>query len=84
MDAKIILLVKYSSRATVFEELIHATQYRTGKCDGSDLSVALCEVLAKEKLLRYSKSYRLTDAEIRETEKILKGDRERLRLLRER
>lgn len=76
LNSKTILLSKAPTRATVFEELIHTAQWRDGKCTGSALSIASCEVEAKKKLLQYAKAYGLSDAEIRETKKLLKKDQE--------
>ena len=71
-DSKTILLRQRPSRAAVFEELIHATQYKQGKIDGSKKSILNAEIEAQEKLLRYKKAYQLTDNEIKQTEKALK------------
>lgn len=76
LNSKTVLLSKAPTRATVFEELIHSAQWRDGKCTGSALSIASCEVEAKKKLLQYAKAYGLSDAEIRETKKLLKKDEE--------
>lgn len=70
-DSKTILLHTAPGRAAVFEELIHATQYRLGKNDGTYVSRLMCEIEAQEKLLRYSKEYNLTEKEIKQTEKAL-------------
>ena len=70
-DAKTILLKQNPGRASVFEELIHATQYRTGKNDGSYRKRLECEIDAQEKLLKYSKAYKLTDAEVQQTKSAL-------------
>lgn len=77
-DAKTILLRQSPGRAAVFEELIHATQYRDGKNDGTYMSRLLCEIEAQEKLLKYQKSYKLTAQEIRQTEHALKAYRKEL------
>lgn len=74
LNAGTILLVKNPTRAVVFEELIHTAQFRTGKCGTSAIGNAACEVEAKKKLIRYAKAYGLSDAEIRETKKLLKKD----------
>lgn len=66
-----IMLAKRPGRATVFEELIHAAQYRLGRCDGSAKSVVLCEIEAQEKLLANANAYGLTDTEISQTKKAL-------------
>ncbi len=77
------VLVRYNpSRAAVFEELIHTHQYKTGKFDGSDLSRCLCEIEAKEKLLKYARAYELTDEEIEITKRLLELDKQDLRKLK--
>lgn len=78
LAAGIILLHTNPSRATVFEELIHSTQYKKGMNDGTPLSAARCEIEAKEKLLKYAEAYRLTKAEIREAKLLLKQDKANL------
>ncbi len=64
---KTILLKQNPGRASVFEELIHATQYRNGENDGSYVSRLNCEIEAQKKLLRNSKAYKLTEAEVEQT-----------------
>ncbi len=78
-DAKTILLKKNPSRASVFEELIHATQYRKGKNDGSTKSRLLNEIEAQEKLLKYAQAYKLTESEIEQTKNALKRYQEELK-----
>lgn len=82
-DAKTILLHTNPSRATVFEELIHSWQHRTGRIP-DDLEIgtakgnyiiAKCEVEAKMKLLKHAKAYKLTDMEVAETIELLEIDR---------
>lgn len=75
LAADIILLHTKPSRATVFEELIHSSQYKKGMNDGTPMAMVRCEIEAKEKLLKYAKAYRLTEAEIRETKALLKKDK---------
>ena len=77
-DAKTILLKQRPGRAAVFEELIHATQYRQGKNDGSYKQRLLCEIEAQEKLIKYQKAYKLTPAEVKQTEQELKSYRKEL------
>lgn len=77
-DEKTILLKQKPGRAAVFEELIHATQYRQGKNDGSYYKRLLCEIEAQEKLIKYQKAYKLTHAEVKQTEKALKSYRKEL------
>ena len=63
-NATLILLKRNSGRAAVFEELIHTTQYRNGRNDGSYKARLICEIEAQEKLLKWQKAYKLTDAEV--------------------
>ena len=70
-DSKTILLKQKPSRASVFEELIHAAQYRKGENDGTYLSRLRCEIYAQKKLLKFSKIYKLTGAEIAQTQSAL-------------
>lgn len=81
-DAKTILLRQKAGRAAVFEELIHATQYRQGKNDGSYENRLLCEIEAQEKLIKYQKAYKLTKEEVIQTEKALKSYQKELEDLR--
>ena len=78
LNESTIMLAGKPGRATVFEELIHATQHRTGECDGSAASVIRCEIRAQEKLLENAAAYGLTENEIRQTKKAL-GFYEKLR-----
>ncbi len=70
-DSKTILLKNNPSRASVFEELIHSAQYRKGENDGSYKSRLICEIAAQKKLLKNSKAYKLTKAEIEQTQSAL-------------
>ncbi|MCH5193925.1 MAG: hypothetical protein J1F11_08195 [Oscillospiraceae bacterium] len=70
-DSKTILLKQKPSRASVFEELIHAAQYRKGENDGTYLSRLKCEIVAQKKLLKYSGLYKLTGIEITQTQNAL-------------
>lgn len=81
-NATTILFKRNPGRASVFEELIHSTQYRTGRNDGSYKSRLLCEIEAQEKLLRCKKVYKLTDIEIKQTEQALQDYKEELAIYR--
>ncbi len=72
-NATTILIRQNPGRASVFEELIHAHQYRTGKNDGSYVSRLKCEIEAQKKLINHSKLFKLTDAEILQTKSALKS-----------
>jgi len=72
-NATTILLKQNPSRASVFEELIHATQYKNGENDGSYISRLKCEISAQKKLIQYAKAYKLTDNEIIQTKKALQA-----------
>lgn len=78
-----ILLHTNSGRAAVFEELIHATQYRQGKNDGSYVSRVLCEIEAQKKLLKYQNEYKLTKQEVKQTKIALDSYEKELKLYRE-
>ena len=78
-NEKTILLRQKPGKAAVFEELIHATQYRNGENDGSYESCLKCEIKAQEKLLKNQKAYRLTNKEVRQTEKALKSYQQELK-----
>lgn len=77
-DAKTILLKQRPGRAAVFEELIHATQFRNGRNDGTYKSRLLCEIEAQEKLLRYQNAYKLTEQEIKQTQGALNAYQRKL------
>ena len=79
-DATTILIRQNPGRASVFEELIHAYQYRTGKNDGSYVSRLKCEIEAQKKLINHSKLFKLTDAEILQTKSALKSYEQELRV----
>lgn len=78
-NEKTILLRQKPGRAAIFEELIHATQFRNGENDGSYTSRLKCEIKAQEKLLKNQKAYRLTNKEVRQTEKALKSYQQELK-----
>ncbi len=73
-----ILIKQKAGRASVFEELIHATQYKNGENDGSYKSRLKCEIFAQKKLLKYAKAYKLTKVEIEQTKNALKVYEEEL------
>ncbi len=81
LNANTVCLMRNPSRVAVFEELIHTSQYRSGKIDGTPLSIARAEVEAKTKILRNAKAYNLTKTEINTTRKILENDRKALEQL---
>lgn len=71
LDGMTVLLVQNPGRAAVFEEMIHAAQYRRGENDGSQRSRILNEIEAQKKLLRNAKVYKLTQNEIEQTRRAL-------------
>lgn len=71
LNENTILLHQKPSRSSVFEELIHATQFRQGLNDGSLISRLENEIAAQKMLLRNSKIYKLTLPEIKQTESAL-------------
>ena len=81
-DAHTILLKSNPGRASVFEELIHATQYKNGENDGSYEKRLLCEIAAQEKLLTHKKAYQLTKIEIEQTQSALDSYKKELTKLK--
>ena len=81
-NATTIMFPKHPSRAAVFEEFIHATQYRLGQNDGSYYCTLVNEIEAKEKLLRNRMAYKLTKQEIIDTRESLERYRQKLEKLR--
>ena len=71
LNENTILLRQKPGRACVFEELIHARQYRQGLNDGSTISRIQNEIAAQEMLLKNSNAYKLTPLEIRQTQSAL-------------
>ncbi|CAI3548391.1 hypothetical protein [Clostridium neonatale] len=74
-----ILLRQNTGRAAVFEELIHATQYKDGMNDGSLESRLICEIEAQKKLIKYSNAYKLTGIEIKQTKSALESYKKQLK-----
>lgn len=70
-NANTILLKSNPGRASVFEELIHATQYKNGENDGSYVSRLQCEISAQKKLIKYKNAYKLTEKEVEQTKQAL-------------
>ena len=79
-NATTVLLKQNPGRASVFEELIHTHQYRTGKNDGSYLARLNCEIEAQKKLLIHSRLFNLTEVEIEQTKSALKSYEEELKV----
>lgn len=77
-NASTILIRRNAGRASVFEELIHATQYRNGENDGTYISRLRCEILAQEKLIKHAKAYKLTDNEVTQTKQALEAYKKEL------
>lgn len=76
-----ILLRQKPGRASVFEELIHTYQYKAGKIDGTERSRILAEIEAQEKLIKFSKAYKLTEPEIVQTRIALENYKKDLDLI---
>ena len=83
LDEETIAFRKNPTSAAVFEELIHTTQRKSGLLQSDPISMAKCEILAKEKLLLYAKAYGLTEAEIQDTIRLLAQDKALLKKLLE-
>lgn len=65
LNDKTILLPENPSASAVYEELIHATQFRKGVANTSN--VTQMEIQAAEKLIRHRKAYGIPNAETRQT-----------------
>jgi len=84
-NAREIGLRKQPTTSSVFEELIHATQHRTGKFKefvnkyGNKKAELLLEIEANEKLVRFAKQYNIPEIETMQTKKNLKFYRETLK-----
>ena len=74
LNENTVVFRRNPSRAVVFEELIHLWQYANNICDGTRVSRIKCEIEAKEKVLKYAKSYRLTKMDITITQDALQKD----------
>lgn len=68
----IIMLRPNPTRSAIFEELIHVTQSRRGKITSSIKDRTLCEIEAKEKLIKHQKAYKIPDSENEKTKTQLK------------
>lgn len=68
-----ILLTRNPGRSAVYEELIHADQYRKGKNDGSYEKRLLCEIEAQEILIKKKEEWKITDIEDKQTRLALKA-----------
>lgn len=76
LNATTIAFRPNPSASAVFEEFIHATQYRTGRATGSN--ILEMEIEAKEKLIRYRKAYEIPNSETKVTIKHLREYRKQL------
>ena len=70
-NENLILLKTNASASAVYEELIHAVQYRQGRNDGTYENRLLMEIEAQEKLIKYQKAYGISDVENEQTKKAL-------------
>ncbi|TQK62501.1 uncharacterized protein DUF4280 [Brevibacillus sp. AG162] len=76
LNDKTIAFRPNPSASAVFEEFIHATQYRTGRATGSN--ILEMEIEAKEKLIKHRKAYGIPNVETRETIQHLRDYRKQL------
>ena len=85
VNEKHILLLPNPSTATVFEEFIHATQFRTGRIEkwkkafGEAGARAAAEIEAKIKLLRNQHAWGISDAEAAQLRRELADELERFK-----
>jgi RHS repeat-associated protein len=76
LDATTIAFRPNPSASAVFEEFIHATQYRTGRANGTN--IIEMEIEAKEKLIKFRKAYEIPNSETRDTIQQLRQYRQML------
>jgi hypothetical protein len=76
LDATTIAFRPNPSTSAVFEEFIHATQYRTGRANGNN--IIEMEIKAKEKLINFRKAYGIPNSETRDTIQQLREYRQML------
>lgn len=72
LNGYLIMLRRNPTRAAVYEELIHARQFREKLCDGTSESILLNEIAAKKELLERAAEFELTKEEIVQTDAQLK------------
>ena len=78
-NENLILLKTNASVSAVFEELIHSTQYRQGRNDGTYENRLLMEIETQEKLIKYQKAYGISDVETEQTKKALSDYQDELK-----
>lgn len=78
LDGYTILYGNNPGRAAVYEELIHAEQYRNNQIYDYE-SILVNEIQAQEILLEKAQEYELTVYEITQTKKALKTYKEKLK-----
>lgn len=86
-NEELILLNKNATTSAVYEELIHATQYRTGKYDawvtkhGNEIAKNLMEKEAAEELIERAAEWKLPKEEIKLIKERLEFFNEELKIL---
>ncbi|PRB02453.1 hypothetical protein CQ046_12915 [Chryseobacterium sp. MYb7] len=86
-NEELILLNKSATTSAVYEELIHATQYRTGKYDnwaekfGNEIAKNLMEKEAAEELIEKAVQWKLPDEEVKLVKERLEFFNEELKIL---
>lgn len=86
-NEELILLNKSATTSAVYEELIHATQYRTGKYDkwveefGNEIAKNLMEKEAAEELIENAVQWKLPDEEVKLVKERLEFFNEELKIL---
>lgn len=86
-NEELILLNKNATTSAVYEELIHATQYRTGKYDawvtkhGNEIAKNLMEKEAAEELIERAAEWKLPKEEINLIKERLEFFNEELKIL---
>jgi hypothetical protein len=83
LNENTILLTKNPCRSAVYEELIHANQYKQGKNDGSYESRLICEIEAQKELIKRKEELQITDLEDKQTRLALKAYEEEYKNFKE-
>ncbi|MGH9840885.1 MAG: hypothetical protein ACREEM_19090 [Blastocatellia bacterium] len=83
LNEQTIILRESPSRAEVFEELIHTSQFRAGRVTGGMRNYYELEIEAAEKLVRCRRAYKLPNSDVRDIIKRLRNLRRLLDELEE-
>ena len=72
-DTTILFNTERPGRSAVYEELIHAEQFRKGQIDGTEEKRLICEIEAQKILIEKKDELGITDIEDKQTRSALKA-----------